>query len=327
MLIKENNNKIENIYISSCAEDGGIYQFKIKSDNTLEQASFTALDRSMYTIINNNRLYAILRAPFNNSSNSGITSFVINKDGALSSQSETVSTMGDVACHLCVDNNNIYAVNYISGSICLLPDKLVTHKGSSIHETRQDASHMHFVTVSPDGKYIIATDLGADKIYIYDKALNYINSASATLGSGPRHLATSADGDLIYCANELSSTVSVYKYNNGTLSLLGDYPALPSDFSGESTMAAIRRFGEYLYVSNRGHDSIVCFKINGDKLEYKSTTYCGGKSPRDFIIFDNTLICTNEDDGTVCVFEIINHVELNLKQKINIKNALCVSIY
>ncbi len=316
---------IKNIYISSCAEDGGIYHYTV-DDNKLTPVSYTPLDRPMYTIINGNRLYAILRAPFKDSSYSGITSFEICEDGTLIAPTETVSTMGEVSCHLCADGEDIYGVNYVSGSIFRLPDKLVTHNGSSIHKTRQTSAHTHYITLSPDGKYILVTDLGEDRIYTYDKALNVVSTASATPGSGPRHLEASEDGKFVYCVNELSSTVSVYGYEDGCLTMLNEYPLLPEDFYGISTAAAIRRLGDYLYASNRGHDSIVCFKINGDKLIYQSTTNCGGKSPRDFIVFDNTLISTNEDDGTVCVFDLSDRTKPELKQTINIKNALCVSV-
>ncbi len=280
----------------------------------------------MYTVINNNRLYAILRAPFENSNDSGILSFEIGESGSLSEPSEIISTKGRVACHLCVDGENVYAVNYVSGSVCLLPDTLKIHNGSSIHETRQESAHTHFISLSPDNEYLLVTDLGMDKIFVYDKKLKLIGSVDAIPGVGPRHLEFSQDGDYVYCANELSSSVSVYGYENGTLTRLGDYPALPDDFRGESTAAAIRRAGSYLYMSNRGHNSITCFEIKGDKLERKSITDCGGKSPRDFIIFDNLLICTNETDGTVCVFEVKNNTELLLKQTVSIKNALCATV-
>ena len=315
----------KNIYISSCCEDGGIYQYNF-CDGILKQKNITRLDRPMYAISDGNLLHIILRAPYDNSRDSGITTFNISQDGTLTKTSDTVSTKGEVCCHLCKYEDSIYAVNYISGSVIKMPDKLVTHIGSSVNSKRQESAHTHFVSPTPDGKYLCVTDLGMDKIFIYDKELNSVSTTDTPSGYGPRHLAFSSDGKLCFCVNELNSSVSVYEYNDGSLELKSNHSSLPPEYNGENTADAIRCKGEYVYVSNRGHNSIACYKINGCSLLIQSISDCQGDSPRDFDIVGNILICANEGDGSVTVFEIINNTKLNLIQKLDVKNALCVTI-
>lgn len=313
------------VYISSCCNDGGIHIFKLKN-NLLCKESFFECDSPMYSIYAKDRLWILLRAPFADNDNSGIFKCSVSKDGHLTKESEIFSTEGVVGCHLCCDEGEIYAANYVSGSITKLGKKLVIHEGNSVHPTRQEKAHTHFVCISPDGKYIITVDLGMDAIIIYDKDLNEISRVNAPLGNGPRHLAFSDNGRLCYCADELSSTVSVYSYNNGKLTYLSSHSSLPKSFKGKSTIAAIRQNNGYVYTSNRGHDSIAVFKAGNEGLSLVNIFSCGGNGPRDFDIADNTLISANEVDGSVTIFDISDIQKPELKQKIHVKNALCVTI-
>ena len=315
-----------NVYISSCCEKGGIYQYNL-CNGVLEKEHIIKLDRPMYSIINDGKLYVILRAPYHSCSESGMVAFNISPKGVLTKRSDILSTKGEVACHLCQYKGSIYAVNYISGSVIKMPDKVITHTGNSINPKRQESAHTHFVSPTPDDKYLCVTDLGMDKIFIYDKELNEVSAVDARKGAGPRHLAFSDDGCLCFCVNELDSSVSVYEYNDGKLKLVNTYSTLPEGYIGENTAAAIRCRGEYVYVSNRGHNSIACYKIIDNSLKIQSITDCGGESPRDFDISDDVLICTNENDGSVVVFDVIENTTLKQKQKINVPNALCVTIY
>ncbi len=313
------------VYISSCVPDGGIYTYEITQDKRLKQTGVLHLDRPMYTIQSENKLYVLLRDPAGDG-NSAVQVYDIASDGSLKNPAPCISTLGAVGCHLCLDAENVYVANYVSGSVFKSPDLVVTHTGHSVHPTRQEAAHTHFVTLTPDKQYILATDLGMDKIFVYDKDLNVVRTADAPKGAGPRHLAFSPDGKLCYCVNELSSTVSVYRYAQGVLNFVSEYPALPESFKGQNTAAAIRYKDGYVYVSNRGHNSIVCFKAEGEALVLKSITPCGGVGPRDFIITENLLICTNENDGAVVVFEVENHTVLHKIQKIEVPAVLCATV-
>lgn len=316
-----------NIYIASCVKGGGIYHYTLSENNVLDFCEKTTLDEPMYMIIRNEKMYILLRQPDEKTNFSGELSIDIDGTGKLFAPSRIISTKGVVACHLEVSDDNIYAVNYVSGSVIKLPDTLVTHSGHGLHKVRQAAPHTHFVHVSPDGKYIFVTDLGLDKIFVYDKDLKLVSEVSVPSGHGPRHLAFSSDGKIVYCVNELGSSVSIFSYSDGELKLQNTISALPKDFSGDNISAAIRIKDNYLYVSNRGHNSISVFEIKDSyNIVLKECVDCGGNSPRDFNIIDDVLICTNEKSDNVTVFKLNNYIpEIISESELNIPSPLCVA--
>ncbi len=316
-----------NIYIASCVKGGGIYHYTLSENNVLDFCEKTTLDEPMYMIIRNEKMYILLRQPDEKTNFSGELSIDIDGTGKLFAPSRIISTKGVVACHLEVSDDNIYAVNYVSGSVIKLPDTLVTHSGHGLHKVRQAAPHTHFVHASPDGKYILVTDLGLDKIFVYNKDLKLVSEVSVPSGHGPRHLAFSDDGKIVYCVNELGSSVSIFSYSDGELKLQNTISALPKDFSGDNISAAIRIKDNYLYVSNRGHNSISVFEIKDSyNIVLKECVDCGGNSPRDFNIIDDVLICTNEKSDNVTVFKLNNYIpEIISESELNIPSPLCVA--
>jgi 6-phosphogluconolactonase len=96
----------------------------------------------------------------------------------------------------------------------------------------------------------------------------------------------------------------------GTLTPFQDIPTLPADFKGVSTCAEIMMTpdGKFLYASNRGHDSIAQFAVDGlsGKLSLIGITPSGGNTPRNFD-FDAThrwLLVTNHASGNAVVFKV-----------------------
>ncbi len=308
-----------NLYIASCAPDGGILHCRMQGD-TLEPVSFTPLDRPMYMAIANGKLYILLRTPFSHAE-SGLVTCDIAPDGSLGKPSPAQTTLGEVACHLAVDGDDVFAVNYISGSVWKSSGNLALHSGHSIHPTRQTAPHTHFVSPSPDGKYLFVTDLGLDRIFVYDKALRPVSSVDLPQGHGPRHLAFHADGRHVFCVNELQSTVSLLIYEEGRLTMLDTVEALPRDYAGESTAAAIRCMGDTIYASNRGHDSVSCLDFSGGSLRLRGTVSTHGGGPRDFIVLDDRIIAANEVTDSVCVVSLTDG---SLLTKLSVKAPVCV---
>lgn len=313
---------MKHIYILSCETDGGIYHYLFQ-EGKFEFVNKTPLDRPMYAIIRDNKMQVVLREIDKATHFGGILSFDIDENGCLINKTETVSTNGIVPCHLEVLGNNKYVVNYLSSNIVKIGEKTITHSGNGPHPTRQEAPHTHFVCSSTDKKHILCTDLGLDTIFIYDTDLNEEFKIKVPDGSGARHLCFSDDGKYLYCVNELSNDVSVFDWNNGKPILKGTYCAIP-DYKCESTAAAIRIKGEYLYISNRGADTISRFKISGDKLELLENTNCGGSGPRDFDVIGDYIICTNENSNNVTVLKIENGKPVLSDENIEIGSPLCV---
>lgn len=311
----------KNIYIASCDEQGGIYKYELNKDGILEFKNRTDMNKPMYMIEDSGKMYVLLKKPYEDSNESALVVYDIDDNGDLKNPSGITSTKGVVACHLAVDNGEVYCVNYVSGSVIKLPDTIITHNGNGPHPTRQDGPHTHFVCVTHDG-YVLVTDLGIDTIFTYTKDLKLVSQAKVPSGHGVRHLAFSEDKKYLYALNELESTLSVFKYNDGRLELLDTYNVLPDDFSENSIAAAIRVRGNMIYTSNRGHNSIAVFEADGEKLNFVKFIMCGGKEPRDFNIFGDILISTNKGSNNVTVIDLKTDKVIQTIE--NISEPLCV---
>ena len=314
----------KHIYLAACDIEGGVYHCILTEDGRLKIKDFTPMDRPMYLAVEGDRMHVLLRKPWDDSENSGIVTYRIDENGALKDPGALVSTQGVVGCHLSVYENAVYAANYVSGSVIRMPDILVQHHGRSVHPTRQEKEHSHFIHPTPDGKYLLVCDLGMDAVITYDKDLHEISRAQVPAGNGARHIAFSPDGKWVYCACELSSSVSVFAYADGILTFTGDYPALPADFTGESTAAAIRYHDGCVWVSNRGHDSVTVFSADGGKLTLKAYIPSGGKDPRDFDLFGSYMICTNQTSDNVTVTRVTEDGAEQTDVLTGIQCALCV---
>ena len=314
---------MRHIYILSCESNGGIFHYLFR-DGKFEFIEKVQLDRPMYSIIRDKKLYAILREIDTETHFGGVLSFDIDTNGILIHPSRIQNTDGIVPCHLVVVDKKCYVANYLSGNIVKIGEKTVVHNGKGVHPTRQEAPHTHFVCASPNQNYIVCTDLGLDKIFVYDKDLNEKYSVDMPKGSGPRHLCFSNDVKFLYCVNELSNDVSVLEWNNGKPILKNTYSAIPN-YHGDSTAAAIRIYNNRIYVSHRGADCISCFEIKNGTLELLWNTPCGGNSPRDFDIVEGYIICTNEG-GNVSVLKLFENGAELVSNSIKISNPLCVTI-
>ena len=295
---------MDTLYISSCVKDGGLYRFELTADGMLRPCGVIPADMPMYAIWQDQTLYVLEREPDGNAHESALRRFAVASDGSFRELGGRQSTRGVCAPHLCVKDGVVYAVNYLSGSIVRIPDGFVQRSGHSVHPARQEAPHPHFITEAPDG-LLLVTDLGTDSIAAYDAALTPVRETALRPGSGPRHLIFSGDGGTVFCANELSSTVCMYRYDGGgRLTLLDEQPTVPSDFSGENTAAAIRFREGRVYVSNRGHDSIACLRVQGDRLVPERFLSCYGQGPRDAQLMGRFAVCANEAGDSVTVVEL-----------------------
>lgn len=239
------------------------------------------------------------------------------------------SSEGAGPCYVSVDASGRYALvaNYGAGSIAALPidsdgslqpaSSAVQHEGSSVNPDRQQEAHAHMIASTPDGKFVLASDLGMDKIVGYSLdtssgALIPMEQAGATArrGAGPRHFAFSPDGATVYVINELNSTLTVYDYDKktGALNDRQTLSALPEGYEGESWCAQVlvSPDGRFVYGSNRGHDSIAIWQADTESGEVTSLgqTSTEGEWPRHFTL-DPTgrwLLVANQHTDSVTVF-------------------------
>ncbi len=240
-------------------------------------------------------------------------------------------TQGTDPCHLSVDKNrqHVLLTNFMSGSVCVLPIRndgslgeatdFIQHQGSSIDPARQRGPHAHAFILDDTNRYGFVPDLGIDKLMIYrfDPERGKLEPNDppwfeAKPGAGPRHFTFHPNGEFAYLINELNSTLVVFQYDKtkGTLKELQTVSTLPKDFSGESTCADIHvsPSGAFVYGSNRGHDSIVIYRIDQrtGKLSYAGHESSRGKTPRSFAIdpAGSFLLSANQDSDTIVTFRI-----------------------
>ena len=310
----------EHLYIASCVPDGGIEHY-VRTADGYELCDRLACDQPMYMLLEENRMDVLLRAPFSSNCHSGLLQLKVDRDGALHPIGKIEDTQGEIACHLCHWQGKTYVANYLRGSTAMIGGPVHHSSGCGFSFPRQDMSHPHFIGISPDKKYLLATDLGLDTINVYDAQLRVLASVRTPSGHGARHLAFSADGSCIFCINELVSTISVFAYHNGKMTLLETCPALKSGVPGG---AAVRVQGELVYTSHRGADLIALHRWTGKHLVPVDEFSCGGKSPRDFILTERELLCANEESGQVAVLQLKAGRPCDTGKRISVKRPLCL---
>lgn len=299
----------EFIYVASHDVEGGIARFTLSDGGKLTLVDRYPIDRPAFLCREGNKLYALLREPF--MMQSGVATFEILADGSLKQLGSVQPVHGTVAAHILAHKGNVYTANYLTGTTTRLPGKILAHNGSSAHPTRQNCSHPHCLTLTPDGRFLCINDLGTDCVYVCTLDLEEVSRVQVPAGSGPRHLVFSPDGKFAYGSNELNSTVSVFSYSDGELTHLALHSTLPEDYTGESTGSAIRLSpdGKTLYVSNRGHDSVCIFDVDGEALTGKRFLTAGGASPREMTLVGDFLLCGNENSATITVTNLKTGVQ------------------
>jgi 6-phosphogluconolactonase len=286
---------------------------------------FPGVANPSFVIESGRTLYAV-----NEQSSGSVTSIAVGAGGGLRIIN-TQSTGGADPCHLALDPSGRYllSANYSSGSVSVHPVKadgglgartdLVTHKGSGPDRERQEGPHAHQVLPDLAGKHLLAVDLGTDSVYSYQLdtttgKLVLVGTAKVKAGAGPRHLAFHPTGAFAYIANELDSTIvaAAYDADRGVLTpgqalrtVPAGAPTTPRNYPAEVVVSADGRF---VYVSNRGHDSVALFAVEqgGARLRFVETVPTGGKFPR-HVTFDPSgrfLFAANQNSNTVTSFRV-----------------------
>ena len=242
-------------------------------------------------------------------------------------ETKSVAAGGKTPCHLTLspDGKFLYTANYSSGSISEfrlndgLPagrPRIVRHDGHGA-TPRQKSPHPHFVRFDAAGKKLYVCDLGADKIFVYgwtpETGLETPAGAELILprGAGPRHLVFAPDGNTLYVANELDSTVASFVRDAASdqwklariRSTLPDGAKKKGNYPGA---IKITRDGRFLFVANRGNDSVAIFAVlGGGDFELRKAVPSGGEFPSDLLLLDNDrhLIVSNRKSGDVVRFD------------------------
>jgi 6-phosphogluconolactonase len=310
----------------------GIYRATVSADGELELEGMVAeSENPTFLTLNRDgtRLYALGKKTQTAGREGGrVSAFTVERNELrlLSEQ----SSGGSGPAHLSLDHNGrvLMVANYGSGSVASLPvgvdgrleppSQIIQHQGRGPITDRQDAPHAHCIIPDPQNRFALAADLGTDEVRVYPLEADRGKLAPEPVfvlktppGTGPRHLAFGPAGRTLYVSAELSSELLVYEYDSakGTLHILQQMSTLPKGYEGENTVSevALHPSGRFVFVANRGHDSIAVFLTDPARTVvpggYFST---GGHFPRHFAL-DPTgewLIVANQKSDNVPVFKV-----------------------
>jgi putative heme-binding domain-containing protein len=240
------------------------------------------------------------------------------------------SSGGSGPCYIATDRagKHVLVANYGGGSVAVQPVKddgslgeqtaFIQHQGSSVDKSRQEGPHAHSINLDRANRFAIAADLGLDKllVYKYDARKGTLTpndppAMDTAPGAGPRHFTFDGSGKHAYFCGEMDSTVSAMDYDarKGVLTKIQTLSTLPAPHKGNSTAEVrVHPSGKFVYVSNRGHDSIAIFKVDPStgKLTAAGHVGKGFKVPRNFN-FDPSgkwMIVAGQDSNNLCVFAI-----------------------
>lgn len=325
------------LYVGTYTEGGrseGIYLVRMdrRSGQLRRVGSVDAgANPSFLAIHPNGRvLYAVNELEKYNARASGaVSAFAIARDtGGLTRLNEQPSE-GGAPCYVSVDRSGrvVLIANYVGGSIALLPiqangalapaAQVVQHTGKGPNAERQEAAHAHCILAGPSNRFVLAADLGVDRVFVYrldldGKSLGHVEGGDAVMrpGAGPRHIAFHPTRPLVFVANELDSTVATLRFDaeRGALSPLDTRSTVPPGWTGSNYPADIHvaASGRTLYVSNRGHNSIAVFSVaeSTGALMLDQVVSTEGDWPRNFSL-DPTgrwVLVANQRSDSVVVF-------------------------
>jgi 6-phosphogluconolactonase len=286
---------------------------------------------------------------FNGQSGGGLTTL---KYDDKSNRFEKLNEMlipygGPCFISISADSGYLFIANYSSGSVAVVRlgiDKVPETITDTILYVKEKPvrSHAHMVLRDPAGRHVYVTDLGLDRVVVYDfdtgeGKLRQLENGIAMLPakSGPRHFVFNPDGSKLYVINELGSTLAVFNVNDKQgLTLLQTLPTIKENYIGHNYCADIHlsKDGKFLYGSNRGENTIVTFKV-GDEglLTLAGQTSCGGDWPRNFTI-DPTgkfLLVGNQKSDYISVLRIDKKTGLpsDTARNVKVSSPSCLKFY
>ena len=319
-------------YTSGKSEGIYLYRLNLSSGELKPVATTSGVVNPSFLAIAPSRryLYAVNEVEeFAGKRSGALSAFAIDqRTGQLRLLNQQPS-LGGAPCYVVVDRAGRFVLlaNYAGGNVAVLPVRsdgslgeatdVKQDLGSSVNAARQEGPHAHCIVLDPANRFAYACDLGTDKIMIFrfDKRRGRLVPnekpwVQVKPGAGPRHLTFHPGGRYAYVINELHATVTAFAHDRaqGNLKEVQTVATLPTDFTGANTSADIHVSpdGRFLYCSNRGHDSIACFKLDprNGKLAFSAHESTGGKTPRNFAI-DPTgafLLVANQNSDNIVTF-------------------------
>ena len=343
-----NNNLFYTASRSTADNTGGIYGMTVDNNSgKVKTEFFQELYGASYLAYSVDRktLYAACAVE----KDGAVAAFKIRPDGSLEFLNRLLSK-GISTCYVIAapGGKYLYTASYFTSNISEFSlnedgslkalERVLTFSGKSV-DVRQECPHPHFVNFTPDRLKLTVVDLGLDEVKLFDfdpvKGLLNVNSPEIfkvePAGSGPRHLVFNKNGNTAYLVNEIGNTVSVLGFDGKTFRCRQLISTLPEDCTCYSKTAAIRlaENEKFLYVSNRGYDSIAVFDVQFDGLlKLNSIVHSEGEGPRDInFLPGNKYFAAANEIGNNTAFFAYNENTGKLTftgEKINMPGALAI---
>lgn len=290
----------DTVPVDGAANGKGIYLFEVDLRSgelsLLKLAAPTASPSWLALHPTGKYLYSVNEVSDYQGNSGSVSAFAINKTNGDLQPLNVVSSHGAGPTHLSVDATGryVFVANYFGGSIAVLPVQPNGNLGAAVdvHRDRgslgsthandappgsfaisgHDAPHAHMIHPDPNNRFVLQTDLGQDRIYVYgfNQHTGKLTPAAtpfATLpsGDGPRHFAFHPNGRWMYSIQEEASTIVFFHYDPaaGSLAAHQTVSTLPPGFTGTNFCSeiVISQDGRFLYAANRLHNSIAVFSI------------------------------------------------------------------
>jgi len=305
-----------------------VYRFDTQTGEFSTTLPVTGGFNSSYLAVSADRknVYAVSEA---GNGNGSVSAYAFDPVSGELTFINSVLSEGDHPCYVSVDKKKkfVFVGNYSGGNLISVPlnedgslsfdVQNIQHQGSSINKERQEKAHVHSVVLSPDHRYLMVADLGADKVFQYRVDVSkpqpltpaptpFVN---AKPGGGPRHLTFHPNGKFAYLVLEMEGAVVAFDYKDGKLSEKQTISMLAPAFKGKVSAADIHISpdGKFLYASNRGDaNELAIFSIDqAGKLSLAGHQSVLGKIPRNFAIdpTGNFLLAANQDSNDIVIFK------------------------
>ncbi len=308
----------------------GLYQLQVNAEGTLTPVKVLKMKSPSWIVKSKDGRFAYTT----NEENLGEVTALSVQNGKVEVLN-TVNSHGGHPTHasISLDGKFLFVSNYSAfdkgrGGVAVFPilpnghlgemvQNIVFSEGSGHVKGRQESGHAHSTTFSPDGKYLYASDLGNDKVYVFrynpnkTQPLEADNGRDVTFnhGSGPRHMVFSSDGKHAYVTAEMRSEIVTFNVQDGYLKKTAELKLVHEDKTPEFKSASgiiLSPDGKYVIAANRGSDNkLLVFKIQEDGLLAQPTVYkANGIEPRAFS-FDATgkyLYVTNVFTNNISLF-------------------------
>jgi 6-phosphogluconolactonase len=245
-----------------------------------------------------------------------VSAYAVNRSDGNLQLLNMVSSEGAGPAHLSVDATGkyVFVANYAGGTIAVLPIQPTGALGpaTDVHQdtgsvgpkipssgppgtyafSGHDKPHAHMIQPDPSNRFVLQTDLGQDRIYVYafDPVAGKLSPAATPFvalppGDGPRHFTFHRNGRWLYSLQEEASTVVFFHFDPATGELRSQQTisTLPPGFKGTTFTSEIvlSPDGHFLYAANRLHDTIAIFSLNSEgRLHYVGETSTMGDYPR-----------------------------------------------